>query len=156
GVATGTKSEKAASFGDFLEKAETGAIGRALAALGYGTQFTGEEFDERHRIVGSPVNRDTPAVQAVPAENTSHGQQPAVISKTASRTQTASKAQAAQVSEVNPNAPMSEQQWTSIRKLCQHLGKAEPQQTDTMNFLAAKDLLAQLTQEYRQSRSKAS
>jgi hypothetical protein len=31
--------EKAASFSDFLEKAETGAIGRALAALGYGTQF---------------------------------------------------------------------------------------------------------------------
>ncbi|WP_376794082.1 hypothetical protein [Thermogemmatispora sp.] len=39
GVATGTKSEKAASFPDFIEKAETGAIGRALAALGFGTQF---------------------------------------------------------------------------------------------------------------------
>src|SRR5438128_11926261 len=42
GVATGTKSENAASFADFVEKAETGAIGRALAALGYGTQFTAE------------------------------------------------------------------------------------------------------------------
>jgi hypothetical protein len=39
GVATGTKSEKAASFDDFVEKAESGSIGRALAALGYGTQF---------------------------------------------------------------------------------------------------------------------
>lgn len=57
GMATGTKSEKAASFADFLEKAETGAIGRALAALGYGTQFTGEEFDEGHRIVDAPVER---------------------------------------------------------------------------------------------------
>ena len=38
GTATGTKMEKAASFPDFLEKAETGAIGRALAALGYGTR----------------------------------------------------------------------------------------------------------------------
>lgn len=57
GMATGTKSEKAASFGDFLEKAETGAIGRALAALGYGTQFAGDEFDERHRIVDAPVER---------------------------------------------------------------------------------------------------
>jgi hypothetical protein len=42
GMATGTKSEKAASFPDFLEKAETGAIGRALAALGFGTQFAPE------------------------------------------------------------------------------------------------------------------
>lgn len=55
GKATGTKSEKAASFPDFLEKCETGAIGRALAALGYGTQFVGEEFNEGHRLADSPV-----------------------------------------------------------------------------------------------------
>jgi len=62
GVATGTKSEKAASFADFIEKAETGAIGRALAALGYGTQFA-PEMDEAHRIVDAPVERlaDEPA-----------------------------------------------------------------------------------------------
>ena len=46
GIATGIKSEKAASFADFIEKADTGSIGRALAALGYGTQFTGDEFSE--------------------------------------------------------------------------------------------------------------
>src|SRR5204863_9934179 len=56
GIGTGTKSEKAASFPDYIEKAETGAIGRALAALGYGTQFA-PELDEEHRIVDSPVNR---------------------------------------------------------------------------------------------------
>ncbi len=64
GVATGTKSEKAASFPDFIEKSETGAIGRALAALGYGTQFAGDEFFEEHRIADSPVesrNGDRPA-----------------------------------------------------------------------------------------------
>lgn len=55
GVATGTKSENAASFPDFLEKAETGSIGRALAELGFGTQFTGDELDEMHRIVDAPV-----------------------------------------------------------------------------------------------------
>jgi len=60
GVATGTKMEKAASFPDWLEKAETGAIGRALAALGYGTQFAGEELNESHRIVDSPVGRAVP------------------------------------------------------------------------------------------------
>jgi hypothetical protein len=55
GVGEGTKSEKAASFPDYIEKAETGAIGRALAALGYGTQFTGDELEEGHRIVDSPT-----------------------------------------------------------------------------------------------------
>lgn len=55
--ATGTKSENAAQFGDYGEKAETGSIGRALAALGYGTQFTGDEFYEGERIVDSPVER---------------------------------------------------------------------------------------------------
>lgn len=57
GQASGTKSETAAGFPDFIEKAETGAIGRALAALGFGTQFTGDEFNEAHRIVDSPVAR---------------------------------------------------------------------------------------------------
>lgn len=39
GSATGWGSEDAKGFGDYLEKAETKALGRALAALGYGTQF---------------------------------------------------------------------------------------------------------------------
>lgn len=34
----------------------TGSIGRALAALGYGTQFTGDEWNESHRIVDAPVD----------------------------------------------------------------------------------------------------
>ena len=57
GIATGTKSEKGVSFADFIEKSETGAIGRALAALGYGTQFTADELDEGQRIVDSPQAR---------------------------------------------------------------------------------------------------
>lgn len=45
GKATGYGSETAGDFGDFIEKAETKAIGRALNALGYGAQFRepGEE-----------------------------------------------------------------------------------------------------------------
>src|SRR6266550_7127767 len=57
GSATGTKTENAASFADYLEKAETGAIGRALAGLGFGTQFTGDELDEGERIADAPVER---------------------------------------------------------------------------------------------------
>jgi hypothetical protein len=54
GRATGTKSECRASFDDYIEKAETGSIGRALAALGYGTQFA-PELDEHERLVDSPI-----------------------------------------------------------------------------------------------------
>ena len=53
----GHGSESKRDFGDFLEKAETKAVGRALAMLGYGTQFTAQELDEGERIVDSPVQR---------------------------------------------------------------------------------------------------
>lgn len=52
-----TGSESARDFGDYIEKAETKAIGRALAILGYGTQFVGDELDEGERIVDAPVER---------------------------------------------------------------------------------------------------
>jgi hypothetical protein len=45
GKATGYGSETASDFPDFIEKAETKAIGRALNALGYGAQF-GERADD--------------------------------------------------------------------------------------------------------------
>jgi len=57
GSATGTKTENAACFSDWLEKAETGAIGRALAALGFGTQFAPELDEGDERIVDAPVDR---------------------------------------------------------------------------------------------------
>lgn len=89
GMATGTKSEKAASFPDFIEKAETGSIGRALAALGYGTQFTGGEFDEQHRIVDAPVEREPAAATATSEKgaakaekSTQEGQSPAITNMT--------------------------------------------------------------------------
>ena len=50
-------SETMGDFKDFLEKAETKAIGRALAMCGFGTQFTAGELDEGERIVDSPVSQ---------------------------------------------------------------------------------------------------
>lgn len=52
--ASGYGSECDKDFRDYIEKAETKAIGRALAMLGYGTQFA-PELDEGERIVDSPV-----------------------------------------------------------------------------------------------------
>lgn len=54
--ASGYGSESMKDFRDFIEKAETKAIGRALAMLGYGTQFS-PELDEGDRIVDSPVEK---------------------------------------------------------------------------------------------------
>lgn len=51
----GYGSESIKDFHDFIEKAETKAVGRALAMLGYGTQFA-PELDEEDRIVDSPVS----------------------------------------------------------------------------------------------------
>lgn len=57
GSATGWGSEDRQGFGDYLEKAETKAIGRALAALGYGTQFSRDfDFGEGSgRVVDAPA-----------------------------------------------------------------------------------------------------
>src|SRR5215218_411141 len=57
GKATGWGSEDAGDFGDYLEKAETKAIGRALAALGFGTQFAPDhDFGAVNgKVVDAPV-----------------------------------------------------------------------------------------------------
>ena len=53
--ATATKSETKKDFADHLEKAETAAVGRALAMLGFGTQHALSDLDEGERIVDSPL-----------------------------------------------------------------------------------------------------
>jgi len=53
-IATGHGSETRKDFRDYLEKAETKAVGRALAYAGYGTQYA-PELDEGSRIVDAPV-----------------------------------------------------------------------------------------------------
>lgn len=66
-VGESSKTETKSGFADFVEKAETGAIGRALAVCGYGTQFCGDELDEGERIVDSPVARKPAASKRQPA-----------------------------------------------------------------------------------------
>jgi len=55
--AVGTGSETVKDFRDYIEKAETKAIGRALAALGFGTQFAPELDEGQERIADAPVQR---------------------------------------------------------------------------------------------------
>lgn len=66
-MAQATKSEDVGGFGDHLEKSETGAVGRALAMRGYGTQFCADELDEGARVVDSPQEkRPQPVHQSAP------------------------------------------------------------------------------------------
>jgi hypothetical protein len=52
---TGTKKETKKDFADFVEKAETGSLGRALAYLGYGTQFAQQDMEEGMRLADAPL-----------------------------------------------------------------------------------------------------
>jgi hypothetical protein len=63
-MATATKMENVKGFGDYLEKAETGAVGRALAMCGYGTAFA-PELEDGARYGGNNANR-YPARQNAP------------------------------------------------------------------------------------------
>jgi hypothetical protein len=148
GMATGTKMEKAASFGDYLEKAETGSIGRALAALGYGTQFA-PEMNEAHRIVDSPVDFGHNGSN----QSTTNGNSPAAAGRPNVAARNGNNSDAVQTPEI-----ATEQQVSSIRKLCERLGKAEPENVTSISFLNAKTLIQQLTAEYKEQRqsSKAS
>jgi hypothetical protein len=137
GRATGHKSERAVDFPDYYEKAETGAIGRALAALGYGTQFA-PELDEQHRIVDAPVDRqpvtaEPPKVPAAPVSAATNGRPAA--------------------NQHAEDAPATEQQLSSLRKLCQHLGKPELEQPEALTYLAAKELITKLSHEYNERRA---
>jgi len=55
-MATAHKREDEKGFFDYIEKAETGSIGRALALVGYGTQFCADELDEGARLADSPID----------------------------------------------------------------------------------------------------
>jgi hypothetical protein len=138
GRATATKSENAASFPDYIEKAETGAVGRALAMLGYGTQFTGDELSEEHRIVDAPVER-------APIRSVSNSYSEGASTRAASNGKSQSQG-------VDDNVPATEQQLASLRKLYQHLGKSEPESGETLTYKDARELIMQLSHEYNEQR----
>lgn len=66
-IAQGTKMETQKGFFDFVEKSETGSVGRALALCGYGTQFA-QELDEGERIVDAPREKKTVKQSTNPGE----------------------------------------------------------------------------------------
>jgi hypothetical protein len=61
-IASGHNVEEVKGFGDFMQKAETGAIGRALATLGFGTMAALDEGE----VVDSPVAKGSRPPAAAP------------------------------------------------------------------------------------------
>lgn len=58
-----------------------------------------------------------------------------------------------QASQINSalSTKATEQQVASIRKLCQHLGKSEPDKITDLNYITARRTIQLLTEEYKQS-----
>lgn len=147
GRATATGSESAVDFPDYIEKAETKAVGRALAALGYGTQFA-PEFGENHRIVDAPV--DLGRTEA--ASNNASSSQQATKRQFTPISATPKSDGQEQASTEQAEANATEQQISSIRKLYTHLGKSEPENITSISFHQAANLIRQLTAEYKEQR----
>lgn len=66
------------------EKAETGAIGRALALCGYGTQFADDDLDEGDDLADAPIgskkNPETPPQEKITEENAAQAYDAAQVS----------------------------------------------------------------------------
>ena len=81
---------------------------------------------EQRRILAEEAHYEPPATETVPAPVPSGEQRPLA----------------------------SEQQVASLRKLYQHLSREEPEGLEGLSYDEAKQMIADLSQEYRQSRSK--
>jgi hypothetical protein len=135
-------SESVRDFPDYIEKASTKSLGRALLLLGYGTAFTAE-IDEGDRVVDAPVQYPANA-----APRPAPAPRPAVAASAAARPN-APAARPAPVSSAEALA--TDRQISSIRKLCAALSRPEPD-VATLTFAAARDMLTQLSQAYSEAR----
>lgn len=141
GRATGTKDESAVSFPvDFGPKAETGAIGRALAALGFGTQFA-IELSEDDRIVDTPVDRS-------PTRGSSN-RRTAKDGKGGASSRTSTPATGSSAPKM-----IIDTQRTTIRQLCSTLGVPEPD-FSAMSYVQAAQMLSRLSGQLREKQATA-
>jgi hypothetical protein len=135
-------SESARDFPDFIEKASTKSLGRALLALGYGAAFA-PEIDEGERIVDSPIER-RPASQLERAAT----KRPASVIRESPAAQPTPAAEAAHAA--TGEQPATEQQLVSIRKLYEALHRPQPEPPAT--YTEARQLISQLSAEYQRMR----
>ncbi len=145
-------SESAKDFTDFIEKASTKSLGRALLGLGYGTAFA-PEMDEGERVVDAPVDRRSTSGrrQAASGASTAASTAPrrqSVIRETP--VQEPLKAPEVEVERGDDEPAATEQQLVSIRKLCEALRRPEPE--GDLSYAQARQLITQLSGEYQRLR----
>jgi hypothetical protein len=115
-ISTATKYEDKQGFGDFIEKAETGAIGRALAFCGYGTQFT-PGLDEGERLADAPLEKKTAAIQASQSKSSA-------LTPTASAMSVGSNTEFAEKKTVTTPSPSAS---LNLKKGSSHVSHAVPE-----------------------------
>lgn len=135
-------SEAAKDFPDFAEKASTKSLGRALLALGYGTAFA-PEMDEGERVVDAPVNRRSQPQRQTPTPVSQGASAPTPVPA-------ARELPVTPLGATDGEPPATEKQVASIRKLCEVLGKPEPEAE--MSYSRARELITQLSGEYQRMR----
>jgi hypothetical protein len=147
-------SEAAKDFPDYIEKASTKSVGRALLGLGYGTAFA-PEMDEGERVVDAPVERRSGPVRrsgaasgATAAASVAPRRQ-SVIRETPVQQPAAAPATEAERDGAEEPAA-TEQQMVSIRKLCEALRRPEPE--GALSYAQARQLITQLSGEYQRMR----
>jgi hypothetical protein len=125
GKATGYGSETASDFPDFIEKAETKAIGRALNALGYGIQFgDAQRPDEPTRDRG-----DQPATPVRPVALPRQARAPAT--RPAAKSEPASSPTAeAPASATEPD--LSEYSWSAFWPWARERGLNGPKEIEIL------------------------
>jgi hypothetical protein len=146
-------SESAKDFPDYIEKASTKSLGRALLLLGYGTAFA-FEIDEGDRIVDAP--QEHPKIEPSAARTAPPVRpQPTPVHSQATSASRASSRTGAEGATIQPpthsETMATDRQLSSIRKLYSALNRPEPDLTQ-LTFNAARETLTQLSQAYAESR----
>jgi hypothetical protein len=140
-------SESAKDFADYIEKASTKSLGRALLGLGYGTAFA-PEMDEGERVVDAPVDRRSAATRRTSATTAAS----AAPRRQSVIRETPVQEPAAVVEEhtASDEPPATEQQMVSIRKLSEALHRPEP--TGALSYAQARQLITQMSADYQRMR----
>ena len=131
GKATGYGSETASDFPDFIEKAETKAIGRALNALGYGAQFG--DFQRPEDIVSErgpePSSREA-APAARPVALPRRDERPAKLSET--KNQSAGETPAATTSSAVADQELVDYSWSAFWPWARERGLNGPREIENL------------------------
>jgi hypothetical protein len=148
-------SEAAKDFPDYIEKASTKSVGRALLGLGYGTAFA-PEMDEGERVVDAPVERRSGPVRrsgAASGAATAASAAPRrqnVIREAPVQQPAATSAATVAEHDGGEEPAATEQQMVSIRKLSEALRRPEPD--GALSYAEARQLITQLSGEYQRMR----